>query len=65
MAECKILLNFDVTTITASMSRNRSWKKKGGATDRCYKKEYNGLSLLLAVSNDGCLFYMFLDGNHN
>ncbi len=61
----KVLINFDETMIGSTTSRCRSWDRRHIFTGRCFKREFPGLSLLLAISSDAKVYFKFLEGANN
>jgi len=54
------VINFDESTIAATTSRVFSWHDKSASRRRNYRRSISGLSLMLAVSEDGLMFYNFI-----
>lgn len=65
MKQSKIILNFDETIIKMTTAKHFSWCKRGQSNQRIFGKPISGLSLLVAVSSEGDIFYKYLDGNNN
>ena len=61
----KILINFDESVINSTTSQSYSWVSKAHNVGRAFKKTVSGMSILLAVTSDGEIFFQFLDGNNN
>jgi hypothetical protein len=53
------VINFDESTIAATTSRVFSWHDKSASRGR-NRRSISGLSLMLAVSEDGLMFYNFI-----
>ena len=65
LRESKELISFDETIIRSTTRRNYSWALKGACSIRYFAKESKDLSLLLAITSDGGVFFQFLTGNNN
>ena len=59
------IINFDETTIKSTNQRAYSYAMRGSSNSRCYSRDIPGLSLLLAVSQDGLRIFRFIQGTHN
>jgi hypothetical protein len=58
MIKGKIVINFDETPIESTNSRpNFSWSRRGQLPGRTFKKKFRHLSMFLAVTTDGALFW--------
>ena len=65
MEQKKIMINFDESIVDGTTSQRKRWTPKGIYTGRHYKSTVSGLSIMLAVSSIGDVFFFFLDGNNN
>ena len=65
LEEGKTLINFDESVINATTSQCYSWVNKAHNIGRAYKKVVSGMSILLAVTSSGEIYFQFLDGNNN
>ena len=65
LQEGRKIINFDETIIRSTSQRAYSYAARGGSNSRCYSRDITGLSLLLAVSQDGLKIFRFIQGTHN
>ena len=61
----KTLINFDESSINSTTSRSFSWVSTTHNEGRWFKKLVSGMSILLAATSNGEIFFQFLDGNNN
>ena len=61
----KKLINFDETCITSTYQNAYSYAYRAESNSRAFSRHVHGLSLLLAVSEDGLRLFEFIDGAHN
>lgn len=65
MKEGFIILNFDESAISLTTSKYYSWSARKSPTNICISKRISGLSILVAVSLMGDIFFQYLNGNNN
>lgn len=65
MQQEKVILNFDESVIKSTNSMRYSFDIRGQLSQRYIGKPIAGLSLMLAVSSIGDVFFWYLDGNNN
>ena len=53
----KHYINFDESVVDGTCSQTYSWERRGNVPGRVIKRTISGLSLLLAVSSDGLVFF--------
>jgi hypothetical protein len=65
MQEGQVILNFDESVINLTTNKSYSWCAKKTPKNRMIGKKISGLSMLVAVSSLGDIFFQYLDGNNN
>ena len=61
----KKIINMDETCITSTFKNAYSYGCRGEGNSRTFNKSVQGLSLLLAISQDGLRVFQFINGTHN
>jgi hypothetical protein len=65
MKENLINLNFDESVINLTTSKTYSWSRRKINANKCIAKKVSGLSIMVAVSSIGDIYFQYLDGNNN
>ena len=60
-----MLINFDESVLTGTTGRCYSWAGKECKAGRNFKTDVSGLSIMLAITSSGDIFFEFMDGNNN